>query len=132
MEKDIDLISFEEVFILMEKIMDLVYDFNQDIDYSSKDKEYFIKLKNIKIDKKPNKLLEKIYSILYNILHYIIASFFDKLFMGNATTDRIIVRFLAACNAVNNNRDKIMIEDVIIAYKTFYKLFEVDILPLLK
>jgi len=35
--------------------------------------------------------------------------------------------FLAACSAVNDNRDAINQEDVIRAYKTYFKLIKTDI-----
>ncbi|MDR0912719.1 MAG: hypothetical protein LBM96_09005 [Methanobrevibacter sp.] len=130
MEKDLN--NIHKVFLFVEKVMKTSYDFDKNIEFNSVTKEYFILLKNIKLDKNASKLFDKIYDILGDMLSYIIAKPLDKLFISNLSTNRFILTFLAACNAVNNNRDKIIIEDVIIAYKTFYKLFEVDILPLLK
>jgi hypothetical protein len=43
------------------------------------------------------------------------------------STEDLFIQFLAACNAVNNGRLDIEIEDTIVAYKTFLKLIKTDI-----
>lgn len=39
----------------------------------------------------------------------------------------LLTQFLAACNAVNNNRGKIEQEDIVTAYKTYFKLLKANI-----
>lgn len=39
----------------------------------------------------------------------------------------LLDQFLAACSAVNNNRDKINQEDVIVTFKTYFKLLKTDL-----
>jgi hypothetical protein len=42
-------------------------------------------------------------------------------------TEHLFIQFLAACNAVNDDRLEIRTEDTIVAYKTFLKLIKTDI-----
>ncbi|MBI5460198.1 hypothetical protein [Methanobacterium sp.] len=43
------------------------------------------------------------------------------------STEDLFIQFLAACNAVNNGRLGIGVEDTIVAYKTFLKLIKTDV-----
>lgn len=90
--------------------------------------EYFQQLK--KVDWKDNET-KKLYKKLHELMN---DNFIEKRTTTNAkftATENAFIRFLAACNAVNNNRIKIEKNDVIIAYKTYFKLLKTDITKLM-
>lgn len=60
-------ISYEKVFGLSHKIMVLLYDFDRDIPFNPPSKDYFLKLKNLKWNKKAKKLLDKILKFFKNM-----------------------------------------------------------------
>lgn len=41
--------------------------------------------------------------------------------------ENFALTFLASCNVVNQDRDKILAENVVVAYKTYLKLLNTDI-----
>jgi len=91
--------------------------------------EFFQKLKKLKWqDKKSNNL----YKNLKNAMFYVGETIFGSGFFGGTPSDFGVTEdffnlFLAACSAVNDNRDAINQEDVIRAYKTYFKLIKTDI-----
>jgi hypothetical protein len=90
--------------------------------------EYFQQLK--KIDWK-DKETKKLYKGLNEIMS---DNFIEKRRTPQAkfaATEETFILFLSACNAVNNNRIKIEQTDVIIAYKTYFKLLKTDITKLM-
>ncbi|MBI5679835.1 MAG: hypothetical protein HZC47_02935 [Methanobacterium sp.] len=90
--------------------------------------EYFQKLGKVKWkDKKTKKLLGKTIR-LYGSIHTEKWGIREG---GNLTvSEEKFLLLLAGCSAVNNNRDKINMEDIIIAYRTYFKLLKTD-LPVL-
>lgn len=107
---------------ILERLMSLLDDFNKPGEFQTPDNEFYKKLKEIKWDKQGKKLHKKIYDILYHL---------NDVRWGEASTfsngENFALTFLAACNAVNQNRNKILPEDVVIAYKTYLKLLNTDI-----
>ncbi|MBI5679276.1 MAG: hypothetical protein HZC47_00025 [Methanobacterium sp.] len=90
--------------------------------------EYFQKLKKVKWkNKKTKKLFEKLH-ILFEEIKRI------KWGVNKATTvgisEKKFTLLLAGCNVINDARDKINMQDILIAYKTYFKLLKTD-LPLL-
>ncbi|MEN4017320.1 MAG: hypothetical protein PQ968_02585 [Methanobacterium sp.] len=110
---------------ILESLMSLLDDFDKPKDYPAPDEEFYQKLKKIKWDKQGKKLHKKIYDILYHL---------NDVRWGDASTfsncENYALTFLAACNAVNQNRSKISPEDVIVANKTYLKLLNTDITKL--
>jgi hypothetical protein len=47
--------------------------------------------------------------------------------MYNQSGNYFALTFLVACNAVKHDRDRMIEDDVVIAFKTFYKLIHADI-----
>ncbi|KZX10424.1 hypothetical protein [Methanobrevibacter curvatus] len=111
--------------------MSIGFDFDQNIDFNPITENFFRNLKVVKWDKKANKLFEKAFSLHTHMVSYIIAEFFSSQFAKNISANRFILTFLVACNAVNHNRDRMVEDDVVIAFKTFYKLIHADIDQLL-
>lgn len=90
--------------------------------------EYFQQLKKVDWYNKKSKKLYK------GLNELISDNFIEKRRTPHAkfaATENAFIRFLAACNAVNNNRIKIEQTDIIIAYKTYFKLLKTDITKLM-
>ncbi|MEN4006159.1 MAG: hypothetical protein PQ964_02170 [Methanobacteriaceae archaeon] len=100
---------------ILEHVMCLLDDFDKPIKIQPPDEEFYKKLRKIKWDKQGKKLFLKIRDIFYDIK--------DVRWGGKSsdydTTEYFAVMFLAACNAVNHTRDKILPEDVVVAYRTY-------------
>jgi hypothetical protein len=98
--------------------MILLYDFDKEISYLDPDETFFRDLKDVKWDKNAKKVYDSIKDIYDNS---IIASTGRILFMSfNITSDHVLP-FLGACNAVKNRRKAIEIEDVLVAFETYFK-----------
>ena len=112
--------------VILERIMSLLDDFDKQGGFEKPDKEFYQKLKKIKWDKTGKKLFWKLSEIRAYIQY-------DK--WGSTDVFRsgenFALTFLAACNAVHQDRDKILSEDVVMAYKTYLKLLNTDISKLI-
>ena len=107
--------------------MSSLENFNNIATYDSTDKEFFTRLKYIKLDKKSRKLINKIFSLQGNIISLIIVELFSNL-IGNIFGNYFgVLEMLTACSAVNRGSDRMEYEDVICAFNTFYKLIDADI-----
>lgn len=111
---------------ILERLMALLDDFDKPVNFQAPDEEFYKKLKDIKWDKEGRKLHKKIYDILYHLN--------DVRWGGKSSTfsngENFALTFLAACNAVNQGRNKILSEDVVVAYRTYFKLLNTDITKL--
>ena len=112
--------------IILERLMSLLDNFNKPGDFEKPDKEFYEKLRKVKWDKTGKKLFWKLGSILTAIQ-------VDR--WGTETHtfgsgENFALTFLAACNAVHHDRDRILKEDMIMAYKTYLKLLNTDITKL--
>jgi len=88
--------------------------------------EFFIKLKEIKWkDKKAKEFSLKLYCIFQYAGRDIVGSH-----MRFNATEAAFLELLAGCSAVNDGRDKIIEEDVIRSFKTYFKLMKTDITKL--
>lgn len=108
---------------ILERLMSLLNDFDKLEDYQAPDEEFCGKLKDIKWDKQGKKLYGKIRNILYHL---------NEVRLGGKSStfsngEHFTLIFLAACSAVNQDRGKILPEDVIVAHRTFLKLLDTDI-----
>lgn len=123
-------INHSKVFHLINKIMSLLNNFDKDISFNDPDKEYFMKLKELKFDKNAKKLLSKIYKIYDKYRKTYSDEVFDEdpdagypstmgHFIGNSWKALV---FLCGCSAVVNDRDVVIFGDVICAFKTYFKL----------
>ena len=119
------LISIERLFSLLDRVMVLLDNFNQDLNFTSPDQEFYEKIKNIKWDKKAKKLNKKIQNIRNNITN-VNSGNMDMYNTRFNLTESYLIIFLAASSAVNCNRDKISVDDLINSLKTYYKLVEID------
>jgi len=111
---------------ILERLMVLLDDFNKPISFQPPDEEFYRKLKNIKWEKTAKKLYNKIHRLRGNI--GVVRWSSDSSTFDNG--EHRLHTFLAACNAVNHNRDKILAEDVVVANKTYLKLLNTDITKL--
>ena len=111
---------------VLERLMSLLDDFDKPINFQPPDEEFYKKIKNIKWDKTAKKLFGKIDRIRGDIA--VVKWVPDSSTFGNG--ENFTLTFLAACNAVNQSRNKILPEDVIVAYKTYLKLLNTDITKL--
>lgn len=107
---------------ILERLMSLLDNFDKPINYQLPNEEFYQKLRTIKWDKQAKKLHKKIYDILYHLN--------DVRWGGSSTFsngENFALTFLAACNAVNQGRNKILPEDVVVAHRTYLKLLNTDI-----
>ncbi len=108
---------------ILERLMSLLDDFDKPGEFQKPDKEFYQKLKKIKWNKEGKKLYNELGSIR-------IAVRVDKWGTDSSTFgtgEGFTLTFLAACNAVHHDRDRILKEDMIKAYKTYLKLLDTDI-----
>ena len=112
---------------ILERVMSLLDDFDRIEPFKGPNEEFYKKLKNIKWDEEGESLHEKITSIHGDIVH-------EKLGIRRGRsiylTEHWTLIFLAACNTVNQGRDKILPEDIVKAYKAYFKLLNTDITKL--
>ena len=94
--------------------------------------EYFQKLRKLKWkNKKTKELYNKLISLMFEVMEFSLnysdlLDYVQKLSTYRSTEDLFILT-LAGCSAVNDDRSKIEAEDVVIAYKTFFKLIKTDV-----
>ncbi|KZX10433.1 hypothetical protein [Methanobrevibacter curvatus] len=127
MKANEDKISEEKKFLFIEKLMHLLLDFDKDSTFEHADKKFFHSLKKLKWDKNANKLFDKIYDMHSEVMKYILEGIFSNIFQYNYSGNRFSLTFLVACNAVKHDRDRMVEDDVVLAFKTFYKLIHADI-----
>lgn len=109
---------------LLERLMSLLDDFDKPGDFEKPDKEFYQKLKGIKWEKTGKKLYKKLSNLKFKIQLVIFRTSDPTTFESG---ENFALTFLAACNSVNHDRDIILKEDMIIAYKTYLKLLNTDI-----
>ena len=108
---------------VLERLMSLLDNFDKFGEFQKPDKEFYQKLKKIKWNKTGKKLFWKLYDIRGAINLRRWGTETDVFESG----ENFALTFLAACNAVHNDRDKMLKEDVVRAYKTYLKLLNTDI-----
>ena len=109
--------------LILERLMSLLDDFDKHGEFQKPDKEFYQKLRKIKWNKEGKKLFWKLYDIRGAINLRRWGTGTDVFESG----ENFALTFLAACNAVNQGRTKILSEDVIVANKTYLKLLNTDI-----
>jgi hypothetical protein len=112
---------------ILERLMALLDDFDKPVNFQPPDEEFYKKLKDIKWDKTAKKLFGKIDRIRGDIATVRWGT--KATTFGNG--ENRLLTFLAACNAVNQGRNEILSEDVVVAYKTYLKLLNTDISKLM-
>ena len=85
---------------------------------------FFIKLKEIKWETRQSK---KLFNKLKEAMKCVRMGMFGKFHIIFSNTERDFLLFLAACSSIKNNRSKINQNDVVTAYKTYFKLIKTDI-----
>ncbi|MDP2836307.1 MAG: hypothetical protein Q8N97_04935 [Methanobacteriaceae archaeon] len=119
---------------LDEKIIFALDDFDkvEQNDLPEPTTEYFQKLKKLKWQNKDSKILYiKLTEFTIEIKKYILDYPDLDQVLGWITTYAVMENFfiinLAGCSAVNDDRSEVMAEDVVKAYKTFFKLLKTDV-----
>ncbi|MEL7669614.1 hypothetical protein [Methanobacterium sp.] len=107
---------------ILERLISLLDDFDKPVNFKVPDEEFYNKLKDVKWDKQGKKLFGKIDRIRGNIATVRWGSTSSTF----GTTENFALTFLAACNVVHQNRNKMLKEDVVKAYKTYLKLLNID------
>ncbi|MEN6592046.1 MAG: hypothetical protein ABFC12_02230 [Methanobacterium sp.] len=90
--------------------------------------EYFQKLRKVRWDKKAKKLYEKLTALMRETMELVLD--YPTLIEWDATyrsTEDLFIHLLTGCSAVNDGRVEIEAEDVIRAYKTFFKLIKTNV-----
>jgi len=108
---------------ILERLISLLDNFNKPGDFQKPNKEFYQKLRKIKWDKTGKKLFWKLSNIRADIQYDRWGSGTDVFGSG----ENFALTFLAACNAVHHNRDRMLKEDIIMTYKTYLKLLNTDI-----
>ena len=112
---------------ILERLMSLLDDFDKPGEFQPPDKEFYQKLRKIKWDKLGKKLFSELDSIRGDINYDKWGSETDVFECG----ENFALTFFAACNAVHQDRDRILQEDMIKSYKTYLKLLNTDISKLM-
>ena len=107
---------------ILECLMSLLDNFDKPVNFHSPDEEFYKKLKEIRWDKQGKKLFNKINGIREDIAY---VRWGPSSTFG--TGEGFALTFLAACNAVNQGRSKILPEDMAVSYRTYLKLLNTDI-----
>ncbi|HEX3012960.1 MAG TPA: hypothetical protein VHO92_01630 [Methanobacterium sp.] len=95
--------------------------------------EYFQMLGKVKwVDKKAKRTYDKLTNLMFEIMYLMldfpqIYSKSNKWPSAYRSTEDLFIRTIAGCSAVNDGRLEIRAEDVIMAYKTFFKLIKTDV-----
>jgi len=107
---------------ILERLMSLLDNFDKPEEFQKPDKEFYQELKKIKWDKTGKKLFKKLSDLKFEVQ-------FETGYGSSTfrTGENFALTFLAACNAVHQGRNKILPEDIIVAYKTYLKLLNTDI-----
>lgn len=113
---------------LAERIIFALEDFDTTNETFKVTPEFFQELREAKWD---NKETKKIFKELDNILSLFAFEHYGFRESSFKTKQEWVVLFLAGCSAVKENRDKIIIEDVLMAYKTLFKIIGTDISKLI-
>lgn len=130
MKSNKDELTHSKVYKLTNNIMILSDNFNE-FD-TIVDEDFFKGLKNVKWNKNASKLFEKLFSIQFDVISLIITDVFSDIRVKILDGYRSTLTLLVACTAVKNNREKMEYEDVICAFRTFYKLLDADIEDLIR
>jgi hypothetical protein len=120
-------LKYEEVLkahtTIIERLMCCLDGFDVVDSYDVPDESFYYKLRSVKWDKRAKKLFKRLSTLKAEVS-------FEKFGSGASsfrTGEDFALTFLAACNCVNHERDKINLDDVIMAYKTYLKLIDTDI-----
>ncbi|KAF5067446.1 hypothetical protein DSECCO2_253140 [anaerobic digester metagenome] len=108
---------------ILERLMCCLDGFDTVGSYDVPDESFYLKLRGVKWDKRAKKLFKRLSTLKFEVS-------FEKFGSGTTsfgTGEDFALTFLAACNCVNHERDRINPEDVVIAYKTYLKLIDTDI-----
>ena len=89
--------------------------------------EFFKRLTNIGYE---NKDVKKFFYSIWDVIA--VYSAYYETHINNCRTVGFSALYLSACSALKNNRDSISFEDVVTGYLTIFKLFYIDIRPLVK
>jgi hypothetical protein len=90
--------------------------------------EFFQELRKVRLDKKAKKLYDKLTALMRETMELVLN--YPTLIEWDATyrsTENLFIQLLSACSAVNDGRVEIEAEDVIRAYKTFFKLIKTNV-----
>ncbi|WP_424355476.1 hypothetical protein [Methanobacterium sp. MBAC-LM] len=112
---------------VLERLMSLLDDFDKPVNFQPPDEDFYKKLKDIEWDKQGKKLYKKILVIIRDIT--LVRWGTKSSTFGNG--EHRLLTFLAACNAINQGKDKILAEDVVVAHKAHLKLLNTDISKLM-
>ena len=111
-----------------ERIVLALDEFDKNFDIPEITEEFFVKLKEVKWQNNETKKLYRklnelrdhfridIFGVSYSVFH-----------TRFSATENAFLLFLAGCSTVNSYRDSIIKEDVIRAYRTYFKLMKTDI-----
>jgi len=126
-ERDAPLYSRKRIFAISEKVMVLLEDFDKNVSFHPVNEDFFRSLDTAKWDKDARKLFKKMISIQLDIAALMITTLFSDITHDIFANYPTTLTMLATCSAVKNNRDIMEYEDVICAFRTFFKLFDADL-----
>lgn len=93
--------------------------------------EYFQSLKRVRWNKKAKELYDNLEELMEEITSFVLnypnLTHYVKNVSEYKAIEELFIQLLAGCSAVNNGRLEIEAEDVIIAYKTLFKLIKTDV-----
>lgn len=90
--------------------------------------EFFQELRKVRWNKKAKKLYDKLTALMHEIMDLVLD--YPGLTEWPSTyrsTEDLFIHLLAGCSAVNDGRLEIEAGDVVMAYRTFFKLIKTDV-----
>lgn len=98
--------------------------FNETYDNSKQMESFFLKLKKIKWSDKETK---KFFEDLHDVMVSVGAEIFGYSLNRFRVTENGFILFLSGCSALKDAKDNLSQEDVVRAYRTYFKLMKTDI-----
>ncbi len=119
-------INMRDALNFANRVMILLDEFYLDDSFDNPNQDFFYSIKLLKWDKRANKLLNKLDSIMTDIINLITETALSHEVTSFSNGFLYFLTFLSACSAVKNGHDKMLVDDVVCAYRTFYKLLDMD------
>ncbi|NYB27175.1 MAG: hypothetical protein HVN34_07580 [Methanobacteriaceae archaeon] len=126
-KRDFDDLDVLNVYLsgLDERLIFGLDNFDKISDWPQPTVEFFKKLKEISWENKDIKTFSNRLGLLK--VNMTVTSFGLPKYAHFSTIEKKLIELIAGCNAVNDNRDCINKEDIVIGYKTYLKLLNTDV-----
>ncbi|MCC7557255.1 MAG: hypothetical protein KO217_01040 [Methanobacteriaceae archaeon] len=101
-----------------------VDEFDKMLELPSTTDNFFIKLKSVKWE---NRASKQLFNKLKEVMKFVRIGMFGYFHIMFSIAEKDFILFIAACSAIKDKNDRINQENVVTAYKTYFKLIKTDI-----